>query len=104
MSKKELNIKAIRCYQSVFFHGTMHTSFNNLKNPNNPREEVVSLTYMPELHAVEVKDSKDHVIVPLTNVSSINLYSKIDEEVAERAPKLRGEKRALKPTEIKRPK
>ena len=74
------NIDAIRCYQSVMFDKRNETFFASRQiNERRP----IELKIIEELQMISIKSDKDHIIVPLTNVSAIYLKSPVKKEQAE---------------------
>ena len=72
-------IDSIRCYQSVMFEKTNETFFASRQiNNRKPLE----LELIESLNVVSIKSDRDHVLIPLTNVSCVYLKSplKIEQE------------------------
>ena len=72
-------IDAIRCYQSVMFEKTNETFFASRQiNNRKPLE----LELIESLNVVSIKSDRDHVLIPLTNVSCVYLKSpmKLEQE------------------------
>lgn len=95
-------IKAVRVYQSVNFGKKQETFFSTIPIPNKVTPEI---TLNEKLAVVELKSSDEHVLVPLTNVSGIYLWTDKDdikvEEIAKE--KIKASKTGVRPSEIKRP-
>ena len=73
------DIDAIRCYQSVMFEKTNETFFASRQiNNRKPLE----LELIENLNVVSIKSDRDHVLIPLTNVSCVYLKSpmKLEQE------------------------
>ena len=93
------NIDAIRCYQSVMFEKTNETFFASRQiNNRKPLE----LEIIEGINMVSIKSDRDHILIPLTNVSCVYLKSPIKKEQEEKDK----EKRSQSPTAnvIKKPK
>ena len=72
-------IDSIRCYQSVMFEKTNETFFASRQiNNRKPLE----LELIESLNVVSIKSDRDHVLIPLTNVSCVYLKSpmKLEQE------------------------
>lgn len=78
MSKQR--IKAIRCYQSVFFEGSQHNSFTIVEVPGRPNPTLDLIQVGENTDVIEIKTAKDCVHVPLTNVSGIYYFNTRDQE------------------------
>tara|TARA_R100000664_G_scaffold651_1_gene1940 strand:- start:1005 stop:1313 length:309 start_codon:yes stop_codon:yes gene_type:complete len=80
-------IDAIRCYQSVMFEKTNETFFASRQiNNRKPLE----LELIQNLNVVSVRSDRDHILIPLTNISCVYLKSPMKKEqeekdIAERA-------------------
>ena len=73
------NIDSIRCYQSVMFEKRQETFFASRQiNEKAP----LQLEIIEDINAVSIKSERDHILVPLTNVSAVYLKSplKIEQE------------------------
>ena len=71
------NIDAIRCYQSVMFEKTNETFFASRQiNNRKPLE----LEIIEGINMVSIKSERDHILIPLTNVSCVYLKSPIKKE------------------------
>ena len=73
------NIDAIRCYQSVMFEKRQETFFASRQiNEKAP----LQLEIIEDINAVSIKSERDHILVPLTNVSAVYLKSplKVEQE------------------------
>ena len=74
-------IDSIRCYQSVMFEKTNETFFASRQiNNRKPLE----LELIENLNVVSIKSDRDHVLIPLTNVSCVYLKSPIKVEQEEK--------------------
>ena len=77
----EYDIDAIRCYQSVMFDKRNETFFASRRiNEKAP----LKLEIIEEINAVSIKSERDHILVPLTNVSAVYLKSPIKKEQDEK--------------------
>tara|TARA_R110002167_G_C12637648_1_gene648103 strand:- start:1308 stop:1616 length:309 start_codon:yes stop_codon:yes gene_type:complete len=74
-------IDSIRCYQAVMFNKGNETFFASRKINN---VEPLELELIEGLNAVSIKSDRDHIIVPLTNVSAVYLKSPVKIEQAEK--------------------
>lgn len=74
-------IDAIRCYQSVMFEKTNETFFAS-RQINNRKP--LQLELIENLNVVSIKSDRDHVLIPLTNVSCVYLKSPIKLEQEEK--------------------
>ena len=72
-----MKIRSIKVYQSVLFEKSMESSFSVHFIPH---KAPVSLEYKAELGMIEVKSEKDHILIPLSNISAIHLWVKEDDE------------------------
>jgi hypothetical protein len=94
-----MKIKAIKMYQSVTFEKRAETHFTVLPVTNKPSTK---LEFHKDIMCVSVKSDRDHILVPLTNICSIELW--IDDECnsyLERADAVKKVKGTLKDHEIK---
>ena len=76
-------IDSIRCYQSVMFEKTNETFFASRQiNNRKPLE----LELIESLNVVSIKSDRDHVLIPLTNVSCVYLKSpmKLEQEAKDK--------------------
>jgi len=92
------NIDAIRCYQSVMFEKRQETFFASRQiNEKAP----LQLEIIEDINAVSIKSERDHILVPLTNVSAVYLKSplKIEQEKkeAEERAKMDSPREIIKP-------
>ena len=92
------DIDAIRCYQSVMFEKTNETFFASRQiNNRKPLE----LEIIEGINMVSIRSDRDHILIPLTNVSCVYLKSpiKLEQEKKDK------EEREKQPTStiIKRP-
>ena len=71
------NIDAIRCYQSVMFEKRQETFFASRQiNEKAP----LQLEIIEDINAVSIKNERDHILIPLTNVSAVYLKSPLKKE------------------------
>ena len=71
------NIDSIRCYQSVMFDKRNETFFASRQiNEKAP----LQLEIIEDINAVSIKSERDHILVPLTNVSAVYLKSPLKRE------------------------
>jgi hypothetical protein len=78
---KKYDIDSVRIYQAVMFNRSNETFFSTRKINHTPGRKIEILE---ELQALSIKSDKDHIIVPLTNVSAIYLKSPLKIEQAEK--------------------
>ena len=76
------DIDAIRCYQSVMFDKRQETFFATRQINNR---QPLELEIIEELQMISLKSERDHILIPLTNVSAIYLKSPIKLELEEKA-------------------
>jgi len=95
-------IDAIRCYQSVMFEKTNETFFASRQiNNRKPLE----LEIIENLNVISIKSDRDHVLIPLTNVSCVYLKSPIKVEQEEKDKEERakvGSSNVIKKPRVKR--
>ena len=96
---KDYNIDAIRCYQAVMFERGNETFFASRKINNRAGLEI---TLIEGLNVVSIKSDRDHILVPLTNISAVYLKSPIKLEQEEKDNIER--KRVDSPSKVSRPK
>jgi len=73
------DIDAVRCYQSVMFEKRQDTFFATRQiNERIP----LKLELIEGINVISIKSERDHILIPLTNVSAIYLKSplKIEQE------------------------
>ena len=93
------NIDAIRCYQSVMFEKTNETFFASRQiNNRKPLE----LEIIEGINMVSIRSDRDHILIPLTNVSCVYLKSPIKKEQEEKDIEKRSQ--SLTSNVIKKPK
>ena len=93
------NIDAIRCYQSVMFERTNETFFASRQiNNRKPLE----LEIIEGINMVSIRSDRDHILIPLTNVSCVYLKSPIKKEQEEKDIEKRSQ--SLTSNVIKKPK
>ena len=95
---KDYDIDAIRCYQAVMFEKGNETFFASRQINNRPGLEI---KLIEGLNVVSLKSDRDHILVPLTNVSAVYLKSPIKVEQEEKDNVER--KRVDSPSNISRP-
>ena len=95
---KDYDIDAIRCYQAVMFEKGNETFFASRQINNRPGLEI---KLIEGLNVVSLKSDRDHILVPLTNVSAVYLKSPIKVEQEEKDNVER--KRVDSPSKISRP-
>lgn len=93
-------IKAVTTYQSVIFEKKNETHFTTLPVAGKP---TIELKFVKELMAIEIKSDKDHVLIPLTNIGAIYLWTKEDDKYLERKEEAKNVKTGVKAEDIKRP-
>jgi len=75
------DIDAIRCYQSVMFEKRQDTFFATRQiNERIP----LKLELIEGINVISIKSERDHILIPLTNVSAIYLKSPIKVEQEEK--------------------
>ena len=71
------NIDSIRCYQSVMFEKRQETFFASRQiNEKAP----LKIEIIEGINVVSLKSERDHILIPLTNVSAVYLKSPIKKE------------------------
>ena len=75
-------IDAIRCYQSVMFDKRQETYFATRQINEKLALEIEILE---NINMISIKNDRDHVLVPLTNISAVYLKSPIKREQDEKA-------------------
>jgi hypothetical protein len=73
-----MRIKSVKVYQAVSFDKKLHTFFLAESSGNN--KPIITIEFMPEILCIKFSNDNDTVLVPLTNVASIQLHSKNTEE------------------------
>ena len=68
------DIDAVRCYQAVMFDKRQETFFATRQI--NERS-AIELEIIENLQMVSIKNQRDHILIPITNVSAIYLKSPI---------------------------
>lgn len=96
-----MNIRAIKTYQSITFEKRSENFFTVVPISGKPP---VKITLMKDLAAIEVKSDKDHVIIPLTNVSCIHPWIAEDDVLEAEREARKNLTVGVHPSEIKRPK
>lgn len=78
-TKKPRAIDSVRIYQAVSFEKKNETFFSTRSIANKP---ACTISLCTDIDAVEVISAKDHILIPLTNISCIYLKSptKIQDE------------------------
>ena len=75
-------IDSIRCYQSVMFNKKNETFFASRRI--NERE-ALEIEVLDKINMVSIKNERDHILIPITNVSAIYLKSPIKIEQDKKA-------------------
>ena len=75
------DIDAVRCYQSVMFEKRQDTFFATRQiNERVP----LKLELIEGINVISIKSERDHILIPLTNVSAIYLKSPLKVEQEEK--------------------
>tara|TARA_R110002167_G_C12637028_1_gene648055 strand:- start:1301 stop:1609 length:309 start_codon:yes stop_codon:yes gene_type:complete len=75
------DIDAVRCYQSVMFEKRQDTFFATRQiNERIP----LKLELIEGINVISIKSERDHILIPLTNVSAIYLKSPLKVEQEEK--------------------
>ena len=77
---KKYDIDAIRCYQAVMFNKGKETFFATRRIN---ADVALEIEIVEDLKVISIKSERDHILIPLTNVSAIYLKSPIKLEQAE---------------------
>ena len=77
---KKYEIDAIRCYQAVMFNKGNETFFATRRIN---ADIALDIEIVEDLKVVSVKSNRDHILIPLTNISAIYLKSPVKLEQAE---------------------
>ena len=92
-------IDAIRCYQSVMFDKRQETYFATRQiNEKLARE----IEILEKINMISIKNDRDHVLVPITNISAVYLKSPLKLEQESKDKKERAKRGT--PTKVERPK
>lgn len=83
---KKYDIDAVRCYQAVMFNKSQHTFFASRQINAAPP---IELEFYDDIGIISIKSERDHILIPITNVSAIYLKSPIKIEQAEKDQKER---------------
>ena len=83
---KKYDIDAIRCYQAVMFNKGNETFFATRRIN---AQAALEIEIVEDLKVVSVKSERDHILIPLTNVSAIYLKSPLKLEQAAKDKKER---------------
>lgn len=94
---KKYEIDAIRCYQAVMFNKGNETFFATRRIN---AQVALEIEIVEDLKVVSVKSDRDHILIPLTNISAIYLKSPIKVEQAEKD--IRERERLVTPSVPKR--
>ena len=71
------DIDSVRCYQSVMFEKRQETFFASRQiNEKAP----LKIEIIEGINVVSLKSERDHILIPLTNVSAVYLKSPIKKE------------------------
>ena len=93
------DIDAIRCYQSVMFEKRQETFFASRQiNEKAP----LKIEIIEGINVVSLKSERDHILVPLTNVSAVYLKSPIKREQETKDSSERQRKTVIAEPKIKR--
>ena len=93
------DIDAIRCYQSVMFEKRNETFFASRQiNEKAP----LKIEIIEGINVVSLKSERDHILVPLTNVSAVYLKSPIKREQETKDSSERQRKTVIAEPKIKR--
>ena len=90
---------AIRCYQSVMFEKRQETFFASRQiNEKAP----LKIEIIEGINVVSLKSERDHILVPLTNVSAVYLKSPIKRERETKDSSERQRKTVIAEPKVKR--
>ena len=93
------DIDAIRCYQSVMFEKRQETFFASRQiNEKAP----LKIEIIEGINVVSLKSERDHILVPLTNVSAVYLKSPLKREQETRDSSERQRKTVISEPRVKR--
>jgi hypothetical protein len=93
------DIDAIRCYQSVMFEKRQETFFASRQiNEKAP----LKIEIIEGINVVSLKSERDHILVPLTNVSAVYLKSPLKREQETRDSSERQRKTVIAEPKVKR--
>ena len=93
------DIDAIRCYQSVMFEKRQETFFASRQiNEKAP----LKIEIIEGINVVSLKSERDHILVPLTNVSAVYLKSPLKREQETRDSSERQRKTVIAEPRVKR--
>ena len=98
-NKKE--IYSIIVYQAVQFEKSNHTYFSTSDVNGTPGRKI---EINEDWGGVEISSNRDHILVPVTNISVINFKSPIRIENIKKSEDARAKNVGIKPHEISRPK
>ena len=93
------DIDAIRCYQSVMFEKRQETFFASRQiNEKAP----LKIEIIEGINVVSLKSERDHILVPLTNVSAVYLKSPLKREQETKDSSERQRKTVIAEPKVKR--
>jgi hypothetical protein len=93
------DIDAIRCYQSVMFEKRQETFFASRQiNEKAP----LKIEIIEGINVVSLKSERDHILVPLTNVSAVYLKSPLKREQETKESSERQRKTVIAEPKVKR--
>ena len=92
-------IDAVRCYQSVMFDKRQETYFATRQINEKLALEIEILE---KINMISIKNDRDHVLVPITNISAVYLKSPLKLEQESKDKKERA--KIGSPNKVERPK
>ena len=92
-------IDAVRCYQSVMFDKRQETYFATRQINEKLALEIEILE---KINMISIKNDRDHVLVPITNISAVYLKSPLKLEQESKDKKERA--KVGTPNKVERPK
>lgn len=96
-----MKIKSVRTYQAVTFEKRNENVFTIVPLDNRPNVEISF--YGDSNQLVSIKSSKDHVIIPITNISAIYLWNEDDSKREQEKEIEKSKPQGIKAQDIKRP-
>ena len=97
----ERKIKSVKLYQCATFEKRSETHFTVLPVSGKPG---VSIEFIPEMACIEIKSLVDHILVPMTNIACIYIWTGAADEYVVNRTEARAVTGTLTAQDIKRPK
>lgn len=96
-----MKIKAVKLAQAQAFEKRTENYFTIITVPGRPK---ISIEFIKDLGMIDIKSSLDHIMIPLSNIGGIYMWTEKDSAHEEFKEAEKNKEFGTKPSKIKRPK